>query len=130
MTKYKNMSKQSVLMIEDDGFLASIYAQKLELEGFDVSLATNGEDGIKLLEKAHPSIVLLDLVLPKLDGFQVLEKIKNNQVTRDIPVIILTNLGQREDVEKCMSMGASGYVIKAHSLPQETVNKIKEILSK
>jgi len=114
--------------MEDDGFMASIYAQKLEVEGFDVSLATNGEDGLRLAQKDTPDLILLDLVMPKLDGFQVLERLKKESATAKIPVLVFSNLGQKEDVERCLALGAAGYVIKAHSLPHETVTKIKEIL--
>lgn len=124
------MAKSRVLIVEDDGFLASIYAQKLEVEGFEVSFATNGEDGLKLAEKDHPDLVLLDLLMPKMNGFEVLEKMKADAGLKDIPVLVLTNLGQKEDVERCIKLGAAGYVIKAHSLPQETVNRVKEILAK
>lgn len=124
------MAKQHILLVEDDGFLASIYAQKLELEGFDVSLATNGEDGLRLAVKDVPHLILLDLVMPKLNGFEVLERLKQDPATMGIPVLVLTNLGQREDVERCMQLGAVGYVIKAHSLPHETIAKVKEVLGK
>lgn len=124
------MAKQHILLVEDDAFLASIYAQKLELEGFDVSLATNGEDGLRLAGKDIPDLILLDLVMPKLNGFEVLERLKQDAATKAIPVLVLTNLGQREDVERCMQLGAAGYVIKAHSLPHETVAKVKELLGK
>lgn len=122
------MPKQKILLVEDDGFLASIYAQKLEVEGFDTSLATNGEDGLKLAAKDKPALILLDLLMPKMDGFEMLERLKADADLKDIPVLVLTNLGQREDVERCINMGAVGYVIKAHSLPHETVKRIKEIL--
>jgi DNA-binding response OmpR family regulator len=125
-----DMAKQHILLVEDDGFLARIYAQKLELEGFDVSLATNGEDGLRLATKDIPDLILLDLVMPKLNGFEVLERLKQEDATKKIPVLVLTNLGQREDVERCMQLGAAGYVIKAHSLPHETIAKVKEILGK
>jgi len=124
------MTKQRVLIVEDDGFLASIYAQKLEVEGYDVSFATNGEDGLKLAQKDQPDIVLLDLLMPKMNGFEVLEKMKGDPELAKIPVLVLTNLGQKEDVERCIKLGAAGYIIKAHSLPAETVNRIKEILAK
>lgn len=123
------MTKQHILLIEDDGFLASIYAQKLELEGYDVSLATNGEDGLRLARKDVPDLILLDLVMPKLDGFQTLEQLKADPVTAKVPVMILTNLGQQEDVERCRALGAAGYVIKAHSLPVETIARVKELLA-
>ncbi len=120
--------KQKVLIIEDDGFLASIYAQKLELEGFEVAFATNGEDGLKLAQKDKPDLMLLDLLMPQMDGFEVLEKVKADPATKDIKVLVLSNLGQKEDVDRCMKLGAVGYMIKAHSLPEETVKRIKEIL--
>lgn len=123
------LQNPTVLMIEDDGFLASIYAQKLEGEGFDVELSTNGEDGVKMAVKSQPSAILLDLMLPKKDGFAALEELKADPATAKIPVIVLTNLGQREDVDRCMKLGASGYVIKAHSLPQETIAKMRELLA-
>lgn len=120
--------KQHVLLVEDDGFLASIYAQKLELEGYDVSLASNGEDGLRLALKDKPAIILLDLIMPKMDGFQVLEQLKKEQSTKNIPVLILSNLGQKEDIERCLGLGANGYVIKAHTLPHEAIEKVREII--
>jgi CheY-like chemotaxis protein len=122
------MPKQKILLTEDDGFLASIYAQKLELEGYEVTLATNGEDGLRLAQKDHPDLILLDLLMPKMDGFEMLEQLKGDAGLKDIPVLVLTNLGQKEDVERCLKLGAAGYIIKAHSLPHETVKRIKEIL--
>ena len=122
------MAKQKVLIIEDDGFLASIYAQKLELDGFEVAFATNGEDGLKLAQKDKPDLVLLDLLMPQMDGFEVLEKLKADPATSAIKVLVLSNLGQKEDVERCLKLGAVGYIIKAHSLPEETVKRIREIL--
>lgn len=123
-----HMPKQLILLVEDDGFLSGIYAQKLEVEGYDVALATNGEEGLRLAEKDDPALILLDLLMPKMDGFEMLEKLKANPNLKDIPVLVLTNLGQREDVERCMKLGAVGYIIKAHTLPHETVKRIKEIL--
>ena len=120
--------KQKILIIEDDGFLASIYAQKLELEGFEVAFATNGEDGVKLAQKDKPDLILLDLLMPQMDGFEVLEKVKADPAIKDVKVLVLSNLGQKEDVDRCMKLGAVGYMIKAHSLPEETVKRIKEIL--
>ncbi len=126
------MSKPNVLLIEDDGFLASIYAQKLELEGFEVALAMSGEDGLKLAHKDHPDLILLDLRLTpdRMDGFQVLEQLKSEPALKHIPVLVLTNLSQKQDVERCLELGAAGYVIKAHSMPHETVQHIKSILAK
>ena len=121
-------TKQHILIVEDDGFLAGIYAEKLEVAGYDVTLATNGEDGLRLAQKEKPSLILLDLALPRVDGFEVLETLKKDAETAGIPVIIFSNLGQRNDVERCMALGAAGYVIKAHTLPQEVIVKIRGIL--
>ncbi|MBI2552530.1 response regulator [Candidatus Uhrbacteria bacterium] len=121
--------KTKILIVEDDTFLAGIYANKFEKEGFEVSLATDGEAGLKAAGKEKPDIVLLDILLPKLDGFEVLEKLKADTGLRAIPVILLTNLGQKEDVDKGLKLGAADYLIKAHFMPSETVDKVKKVLS-
>lgn len=121
--------KPKILIVEDDTFLAGIYANKFEREGFEVVLATDGEAGLKNAKKDAPNVVLLDILLPKLDGFEVLEKLKGDTGTRNIPVIMLTNLGQKEDVDKGLKLGAVDYLIKAHFMPQETVEKVKKVLA-
>ena len=117
-------------MVEDDVFLANIYKTKFEMEGFNVFLAENGEAALEEVKKKKPEIILLDILLPKLDGFAVLEKIKADKTTKDIPVILLTNLGQKDDVEKGLEMGAVDYLIKAHFKPSEVVDKVKKVLKK
>ena len=121
--------KLGILIVEDDTFLAGIYANKFEREGFKVFLATDGDVGLKTAKKEMPDIMLLDILLPKLDGFEVLEKVKADPVTRVIPVILLTNLGQKEDVDKGLKLGAADYLIKAHFMPAETVEKVKKVLA-
>ena len=121
--------KTKVLIVEDDSFLAGIYASKFEKEGFKVSLALDGEIGLKLVKKEKPDIILLDVLLPKLDGFEVLEKLKADVATASIPVVLLTNLGQKEDVDKGLKLGAADYLIKAHFMPAETVEKVKKVLA-
>ena len=115
-----------ILIVEDDIFLADLYRTKFELEGLTVFVAYDGEKGLELVEKNLPDIVLLDLILPKMSGFIVLEKMKASKKLKDIPVILLTNLSQKADVEKGLRMGADDYLIKAHFMPSEVVNKIKE----
>jgi len=117
-------------LVEDDVFLANIYKTKFEMEGFNVFLAENGEAALEEVKKKKPEIILLDILLPKLDGFAVLEKIKADKTTKDIPVILLTNLGQKDDVEKGLEMGAVDYLIKAHFKPSEVVDKVKKVLKK
>jgi len=122
--------KQRILIIEDDSFLAGIYAKKMELEGFEVSFASSGEDGLKLAAKDRPDLIVLDLRLQpdRMDGFEVLEKLKGDADLTSVPVLVLTNLGQKEDIDRCLRLGAAGYIIKAHALPHETMRRIKEIL--
>lgn len=120
--------KIHVLLVEDDVFLSSIYQKKFEMEGYKVSLADNGEKALVEVKKKKPDIVMLDILLPKLDGFAVLEKLKADSEVKNIPVILLTNLGQKDDVEKGLQMGAADYLIKAHFKPSEVVDKIKQVL--
>lgn len=120
-----------ILIVEDDNFLADIYKTKLELEGFKVTVATDGEKGLKMIQTKTPDLVLLDILLPKLDGFAILETVKQADSTvKDLPVILLTNLGQNEEVQKGLKLGAADYLIKAHFKPAEVVEKIKNILQK
>lgn len=120
--------KIKVLVVEDDAFLAGMYVTKLNLEGFDVEVADDGEQGFKLALEVKPRIILLDIILPKMSGFDVLKDLKKDPKTKDIPVILLTNLGQREDVKKGLELGAVDYLIKAHFMPSEVVEKIKKLL--
>lgn len=117
-----------ILIIEDDKFLRELIAQKLAKEGYEVLSSIDGEDGVKKIKDEKPELVLLDLILPNIDGFEVLSQIKNDQTTSQIPVIILSNLGQKEDVEKGLKMGAADYLIKAHFTPGEIIEKIRNIL--
>jgi len=121
--------KTKVLIVDDDAFLAGIYATKLDLEGFEVASARDGEEGYKAAVKEKPDLILLDVLMPKLDGFEVLKRLKADPETKAIPVIMLTNLGQKEDIEKGMQEGAVDYLIKAHFVPAEAVDKIKKVLN-
>ena len=119
-----------VLLVEDDEFLANIYKTKFEMEKFKVTVAVNGEEGLDMAKKKKPDIILLDILMPKIDGFMVLEALKKDSEVKDIPVILLTNLGQKDDVERGLELGAADYLIKAHSKPSETVDKVRKILKK
>ena len=127
------MSKDNqphVLILEDDVFLAEIYQKKFEMEGFKVSMAVNGEKGLADIKKKKPDIVLLDILLPKLDGFAVLEAAKADSSVKDIPIILLTNLGQKDDVRRGLDEGAEDYLIKTHFKPSEVVDKVRKVLYK
>ncbi len=119
---------KTILIIEDDKFLRELIVQKLLREGYNVPEAIDGEEGIKKIKEEKPDLVLLDLILPGIDGFEVLSQMKADSGLSSIPVIILSNLGQREDVEKGLKMGAVDYLIKAHFTPGEIIEKIKAIL--
>ena len=119
-----------VLIVEDDVFLAEIYQKKFEMEGFKVSMAQNGEKGLADIKKKKPDIVLLDILLPKLDGFRVLETAKEDPSIKNIPIILLTNLGQKDDVQHGLEKGAVDYLIKTHFKPSEVVDKVRAVLHK
>lgn len=123
-------SKIKILFVEDDSFLREICAKKLTKEGFLVFEIVDGEQALKDLEKIEPDIILLDIILPMVNGFEVLEKIRSskNLKIKEAPVIMLSNLGQEEDVKKAFSLGANDYLIKTHSTIEEIVEKIKSRL--
>lgn len=120
--------EKSVLIIEDDQFLRELISRKLTEEGLNVSVACDGEEGINKVKSEKPGIVLLDLIIPGIDGFEVLSRMKKDPEMSLIPVIILSNLGQKEDVEKGLTLGAVDFLIKAHFTPGKIVEKIKSIM--
>lgn len=117
-----------ILVVEDDKFLRELITQKLSREGYDVYEAVDGEDGVKKAKESKPDIILLDLILPGIDGFEVLAKIKEDSDLVNIPVVILSNLGQRDDVERGLKLGAVDFLIKAHFTPGEIIEKVQKIL--
>lgn len=117
-----------LLIIEDDKFLRDLIGQKLLREGFKVYSASGGEEGLKLAMENRPDLILLDLVLPGMDGFEVLEKAKKDPKLSSIPILILSNLGQKEDVDRAIALGASDFMVKANYTPGEITEKIKTIL--
>lgn len=119
-----------ILIIEDDQFLRDLMERKLIKEGFVVETAIEGESGLQKIKSWRPDLVLLDIILPGLDGFSILEKVKADASVASIPVILLTNLGQRDDVEKGLKLGAVGYLVKAHFTPGDIVEKVKSVLKK
>ncbi len=119
-----------ILIVEDDKFLRELIAKKLIKEGYEVEEAIDGEDGVRKAKKIMPDLILLDLILPGIDGFEVLQRIKEDQKTALIPVVILSNLGQKDEIEKGLNLGAVDFLIKAHFTPEEIVEKIKLVLAK
>jgi len=129
-TKQISSDNFRVLVVEDDQFLRDLMSQKLVREGFEVIEAVDGEEGLKMVSEKQPHIVLLDLILPGIGGFEVLEKIRQDENIGGIPVLILSNLGQKDDLDKAKSLGATDYLVKAHNTPGEIVDKVKIILAK
>lgn len=122
--------KPKILMIEDDIFLRKIYRDKFLRAGFDFIEATNGEERLNKVISETPNLVLLDLILPRKNGFDVLIDMKRNKTTQNIPVIILSNLGQDSDVKRGLSLGAQDYLVKTDVSLSEVVEKVKEWLIK
>jgi DNA-binding response OmpR family regulator len=121
------MSKK-ILIVEDDKFLRELISMKLQKEGYTIIEAVDGEEGEKKIKEEKPDLVLLDLILPGIDGFEVLSRIKEDPTVSSIPVIILSNLGQKEEIEKGLKLGAIDFLVKAHFTPGEIIEKIKNIL--
>jgi DNA-binding response OmpR family regulator len=120
----------SILLVEDDSFISGMYQIKLTNLGYQVELIDNGETAEERLQQEPlPDLLLLDIVLPKKDGFEILENLRKNKLTKELPVILLTNLGQKPDVERGIELGADDYIIKAHYTPTEVVEKITKVLA-
>ena len=124
------ISKATILVVEDDKFLRELMLQKLQKEGFETQAAVNAEEAFKLINEKKPHLILLDLVLPGMDGFAMKALLKKRPQTADIPIIILSNLGQKEDIERAMADGAADYLVKASFTPGEIVDKVRAVLSK
>lgn len=118
---------KTILLIEDDPFLVDIYTSKLKQSGFEVEAVEDGDSALNKIKEKKPDLVVLDIVLPNIDGWEILRRIKAEGL-KDLKVIILSNLSQKEEVEKGLSLGAVKYLIKAHYTPTEVVEEIKKLL--
>jgi len=124
------MEKQTIMIVEDDTFVMDIYQTKLSQAGFNVVSAVNGIEAIKILESGEvlPDLMLLDIIMPYVDGLEVLKKVKEQERLKNIPIILLTNLSQKEEVTQGLGLGANDYLIKSHFTPTEVLEKIKVYL--
>jgi DNA-binding response OmpR family regulator len=129
MTASKKSKKGTVLIVEDEPALSDIYATKLTAEGYEVLTALDGAEGLNKAVNQLPSIILLDIVLPIKNGFDVLRDLKMNPKTSDIPVIILSNLGQSYEIKRGFNLGAIAFLTKANLLPTQVVNEVNKALS-
>lgn len=119
------MPRQRIVLVEDDEILAKVFQSELQESGFDVETAGDGETGLTLAQSRHPDLVLLDLVLPKKHGFEVLDELKKSPDTNRIPVIVLTMLETDEDIKKGLKLGASDYIVKSQHAVGEIIEKVK-----
>ncbi|MEI7838318.1 MAG: response regulator [bacterium] len=132
MDQYLNSKTEQnikkILMVEDDNSMAEVYIKRLEIEGFEVKRVDNGETALATAVEYHPDLIMLDVMMPKINGFEVLDILKNTPVTSQIKVIMLTALGQDSDKEKAKSLGADDYLVKSQIVITEVIDRIKTII--
>lgn len=121
-------NKQKILIIEDDFFVRDLYARELAREDFETVTAVDGEDGLLKVVESKPDLILLDIMLPKMSGLDILKTLKEKEETKDIPVVLLTNLGQDSVIREGFSLGAIGYLIKAAYTPTQIIEEVKKFL--
>jgi DNA-binding response OmpR family regulator len=119
---------KKILVAEDDKFLVNAYRVKLTKSNYEVKIASDGEELFKVLGEFTPDLIILDLVMPKKDGFLALSELKSSEKWKDIPCIVASNLGQKEDIEKAKSLGASDYIVKTDLSMAKVLEKIKAIV--
>lgn len=117
-----------IAIIEDDQVISQMYRMKFEADGFEVQLADNGKQGVSLVENLRPDIILLDLQMPHMNGSEALAQIRGHDWGKDIPVIILTNLGEEEAPKALRALGIHSYIVKADLTPRQVVSRVKEAL--
>ena len=119
---------QRILIVDDDSMIQDIYLRKFTESGFEATAASDGATALKKIADEQPDLVLLDLVMPQMDGFEVLRELGVMKLAKKPKVVLLTNLGQKEEVERGLALGASDYIIKAHLTPSEVVGRVREVL--
>jgi len=117
-----------ILLVEDDAFVSDIYQTKISSEGFDMMVAENGLEAIKRLEEKIPDLILLDIIMPYMDGIDTLKKIKAEEKWKKIPIILLTNLSEKDKIKEALGIGATDYLIKSHFTPSEVISKVNMVL--
>jgi len=120
--------EKKILIVEDDTYLADIYGKKLSAEGFEVSIAKNGNAGLKMAKKIIPDLIILDLLLPSKSGVEVLQALKADEKYKNIPVIITSNLSEKATVDECLALGAVDFIIKVHINLSELVIRVKKAI--
>jgi len=119
---------KKILLVEDEEIMIDLLQRKLTKEGYEVSVARDGEEGLKLMREVKPALILLDIVMPKMGGFEVMEQMAKEPELRDIPVIVISNSGQPVELDKAQKLGAKDWLIKTEFDPQEVIEKVKKQL--
>ena len=117
---------KKILLVEDEEIMLTLLQRKLAKEGYQISVARDGEEGLRLMKESKPNLVLLDIVMPKLDGFEVLEKMKGDKELNKIPVIIISNSGQPVELDRAKALGVKDWLIKTEFDPNEVIEKVKK----
>ncbi|NUM25498.1 MAG: response regulator [Candidatus Buchananbacteria bacterium] len=121
---------KKVLIVEDDKFLGKMLSKMLEASNYQISIASSGKEGLTKAASENPDLILLDIMLPDIDGFEVLESLKNQEITNKIPVVILSNLGQPEDMQQGRKLGVLDYIVKSDLSLDDVVDKLNKLLPK
>ena len=117
-----------ILLVEDEFFIRDLYCRIITAAGFEVIVAEDGEEGVKL-SKGIPDLILLDIMLPKMNGLKVLKEVKSDQATKNIPVVLLTNLGQSDIIKRAFDFGVSGYLLKLDTSPAQLINSVNSFIA-
>lgn len=131
MTEQTEATNQPVvLVVEDDQFLGELITTKLTKEGFNVHLATNGAEGLQKVQELKPGVVLLDIIMPEMDGFEVLKNVRSlqDEAVAQTPVIVLSNLGQESNIERALALGANDFLVKSNFTTDEITQKIRKVI--
>lgn len=121
-------NKKKILIIEDEKFLLEMYQSRFEKEGYRVSTAIDGQHGLELAQKEKPDLIILDIVMPGMDGYEVIKNLKKNSQTRKIIILVFSNLGQQEEINQGLKLGADDYIVKTDLTPSELINKVERML--
>lgn len=122
------MDRKKILIVEDDNFVAEVYSTKLLEMGHEVQIARNGEEGLAAVGQEKPDLILLDIIMPVMGGIEMLNELKQKEEWKNIPVILLTNVGEKDSIQKVRNLGVQDYLIKSHFTPAEVIEKINNIL--
>lgn len=123
------MAESKILIIEDDPLISRMYEKIFRFEGIPAVMANNGEEGLEKAKAEKPTLILLDIMMPKMNGLEVLGKLKEDPETKTVPVIVLTNLAGQNDAETALAKGAVKYIIKSEHEPKEIADMVKEVLA-